>query len=188
MTAFESWLPVPGFEDAYEVSDLGRVRTKDRVDSLGRPLTGQLRRTPVWRGAGCRYRSVGLSKGGRKTTRSVHSLVAEAFHGPRPPGAVVRHLDGDALNNLATNLAWGTPLENIQDALAHGRNEAANRTHCPLRHPLAGDNLVRASLRRGHRSCRACHQTHAFIRNHPEVDFKAESDRRLSVLVGGTHH
>jgi hypothetical protein len=51
----------------------------------------------------------------------VHRLVCEAFNGPPPfEGALVRHLDGDRLNNLAENLAWGTHADNTADAKRHG--------------------------------------------------------------------
>jgi hypothetical protein len=44
----------------------------------------------------------------------IHRLVCEAFHGPPPfPGAVVIHLDEDALNNRPSNLRWGTQKENL---------------------------------------------------------------------------
>ena len=45
----------------------------------------------------------------------VHRLVAWAFLGPQPPEHFVRHLDGDPSNNDLTNLAYGTPWENITD-------------------------------------------------------------------------
>jgi hypothetical protein len=51
----------------------------------------------------------------------VHQLVCEAFHGPRPTSEhQVRHLDGNRLNNHATNLAWGTREENDADRKLHG--------------------------------------------------------------------
>lgn len=44
----------------------------------------------------------------------VHQLVCEAFHGGRPfDGAVVLHLDENALNNRPDNLRWGTQKENL---------------------------------------------------------------------------
>lgn len=47
-------------------------------------------------------------------TMKVHRLVCEAFHGPAPfPGAVVIHIDENALNNRADNLRWGTQKENM---------------------------------------------------------------------------
>jgi hypothetical protein len=65
----------------------------------------------------------------------IHALVCEAFHGPRPIGAEVRHLDGNRFNNAAANLAWGTPQENAADRALHGtvasgdRNGMAKLTH-----------------------------------------------------------
>lgn len=50
----------------------------------------------------------------------IHRLVCEAFHGPRPTGCEVRHLDGDKHNNAASNLAWGTSQENQDDKKRHG--------------------------------------------------------------------
>lgn len=50
----------------------------------------------------------------------IHHLVAEAFIGPRPVGALVLHGDGDKLNNHRSNLRYGTQLENIADARSHG--------------------------------------------------------------------
>jgi len=50
----------------------------------------------------------------------VHVLVCEAFHGPRPPGALVRHYpDPDPANNRPDNLAWGTDAENAADRTEH---------------------------------------------------------------------
>lgn len=44
----------------------------------------------------------------------IHRAVCEAFHGPAPfEGAVVIHLDENALNNRPENLKWGTQKENL---------------------------------------------------------------------------
>lgn len=59
-------------------------------------------------------------KVGKETIRR-HTLVCEAFHGLRPENHEVRHLDGDASNDNANNLMWGTRQENAQDAVKHGR-------------------------------------------------------------------
>jgi hypothetical protein len=50
----------------------------------------------------------------------VHTAVCIAFHGPRPDGLIVRHLDGNLLNNQAHNLRWGTQEENEADKILHG--------------------------------------------------------------------
>jgi hypothetical protein len=57
----------------------------------------------------------------------IHQLICEAFHGPAPAGAEVRHLDGDRDNNHALNLAWGTCAENAADKVRHGTDPAGAR-------------------------------------------------------------
>jgi hypothetical protein len=101
------WRAVLGWEDRYEVSDAGQVRAL----RTGRVLAANLRNGYP---RVCLYRS-----GTDLAYRTVHVLVCEAFHGPRPEGLEVRHLDGVKTNVAASNLKWGTRLENIQDALAH---------------------------------------------------------------------
>lgn len=65
----------------------------------------------------------------------VAHLVAEAFHGARPAGLVVRHLDGNQEHDAADNLAWGTNKENQQDASKHGASPGFQRKG--IRHPMA---------------------------------------------------
>lgn len=68
------------------------------------------------------YLFVGTLIEGVKKTRTVHTLVLEAFHGTKPlPSSVSRHLDGDKANNEPSNLLWGTQAENEADKRRHGR-------------------------------------------------------------------
>ncbi len=63
---------------------------------------------------------------------TVHSLIAGAFHGPRPAGLVIDHVNGDPSDNRAANLEYVTQGENI-------RRGAAKRPKKPereLRKPL----------------------------------------------------
>lgn len=118
----ETWAPIAGWSGKYEVSDQGRVRSLTRqivqLARSGKPyaktLVGRLLAPGV---ASNGYPTVAL---GRGNTRTVHSLVAEAFIGPCPAGKEVRHLDGNRLNPRLANLAHGTRSENILDAVAHG--------------------------------------------------------------------
>lgn len=61
-----------------------------------------------------------LIRAGKRRHLRVHRAVCEALHGARPPGMVVRHIDGNKRNNNAHNLAWGTVAENSADAIRHG--------------------------------------------------------------------
>ncbi|WP_344395804.1 HNH endonuclease signature motif containing protein [Streptomyces asiaticus] len=49
-----------------------------------------------------------------------HRAVYSAFYGSIPAGALIRHIDGDSLNNRLSNLAAGTQKENMADAIRHG--------------------------------------------------------------------
>ena len=55
-----------------------------------------------------------------KKTRTVHSLVADAFIGLCPTGMEVRHRDGDRTNPALSNLLYGTPTQNREDQYRHG--------------------------------------------------------------------
>jgi hypothetical protein len=83
-------------------------------------------RAQLLKGTRCgRYLAVAPTASGAK--RYVHALICEAFHGPRPDGHEVRHLDGDRTNNAARNLAWGTPQQNSDDKRVHGTVAAGER-------------------------------------------------------------
>lgn len=90
---------------------------------------------------------------GSVISRYVHTLVLEAFVGPRPTGGVARHLDDNGENNAVENLCWGTVSENNYDLVANGKHANANKTHCPKGHPYA----VRWG-ETGGRRCKECEQ------------------------------
>ena len=66
------------------------------------------------------YCRVHLQINGETKSKSVHSLVAEVFIGPRPKGLQIRHLDGYKANNRSGNLVYGTAKENEADKVLHG--------------------------------------------------------------------
>ena len=110
----ELWLPVVGYEGYYEVSDMGRVRGRERADSIGRPLSGKnLAQNVTRRG----YKTVCLCRDGIRSTKRVHRLVLEAFVGPCPEGMERLHWDDVPSNNHLSNLRYGTKLENAADKL-----------------------------------------------------------------------
>jgi hypothetical protein len=66
------------------------------------------------------YIQVTLTKDGVSKVIHAHTLVAEAFIGPRPSGMNILHEDGNQSNNHVYNLRYGTQKQNHADARAHG--------------------------------------------------------------------
>lgn len=66
------------------------------------------------------YCRVHLSIKGDPKSKSVHSLVAETFIGPRPVGHQIRHINGIKTDNNVVNLVYGTASENEADKAVHG--------------------------------------------------------------------
>lgn len=65
------------------------------------------------------YYRLTLRKDGKDVNRSPHRLICEAWYGPSPfEKAIVRHLDGNSINNNANNLDWGTYSQNWDDRKA----------------------------------------------------------------------
>ena len=100
----EAWKEIPGFPD-YDVSNMGLVRSRKHGVQLLQPVF-------THRG---RYLSVSLFQNGKQTKRTIHSLVLEAFIGPRPDGLEICHNDGIRTDNMLANLRYDTPSANAQD-------------------------------------------------------------------------
>ena len=109
----ELWKPIS--VGRYEVSNLGRVRSLDRLGKDGRRWRGRiLKQTKV------EYRQVTLAFDGLMVYRRVHILVARAFIGPCPRRHEVNHKDGDKHNNVASNIEYRTRLGNQRHAVRLG--------------------------------------------------------------------
>lgn len=66
---------------------------------------------------------------GRWQQVSVHVMVCEAFHGPRPDGHHAAHKNGVCTDNRASNLSWKTARQNETDKREHGRSLQGERHH-----------------------------------------------------------
>jgi hypothetical protein len=108
--AEERWRRIPGYSGHYEVSDLGSVRsvkrharTENQFGEASRTVPAHIMR--LHRHADGRAR-VQLCRDGLRSNHDVHTLVLEAFVGPRPRGHYAEYLDGDSSNCSLVNLAW----------------------------------------------------------------------------------
>lgn len=124
---WEQWLPVPGYEGYYSVSNLGRVRSDKRtmMDKNGHARKiPEVILTPEKRSSG--HLVVCLWKNHERTKRYVHHIVLETFTGGDPAGMQACHWNDDPGDNRLENLRWGTSPENtiqIKIKISICRNE-----------------------------------------------------------------
>lgn len=112
----EKWLPVPGYEGKYEISNYGRVK------SLSRKLHNRTTKTIIMRPHVCQdgRKTVALSKDGRYLHIAIARLVAWAFIGPQQDGLFVCHNNGNPSDDRPENLRYDTPAGNGLDKQIHG--------------------------------------------------------------------
>lgn len=109
----EIWKDIKGYEGAFEVSNFGNFRSKDRKvpcrwgglrNYSGKPLKTET----IVEG----YQRIVLMKNAIKKRYMCHRLVAEAFI-PNPNSKpFVNHKNGDKADNSVCNLEWCTQSEN----------------------------------------------------------------------------
>lgn len=156
----ESWVPVARFENIYEVSTDGTVRSITRRDALNRVWESVVRRPQLdTRG----YHSMFLTGNGLREFRTVQSIVLESFVGPRPDGMVICHYDDNKLNNRLENLRYDSPTANRLDAVRNGRDYWTARSHCKNGHEFTDENTRLQDDGEGRKSrhCRACNRIRA---------------------------
>lgn len=122
----ENWIDIKGYEDFYQVSDLGNVRSKDRTVACRRLGTKNLKSRPLKSTVdSVGYCKVTLQDQGRNKVWKVHRLVAEHFIDKIEGKEVINHIDNDRANNRVNNLEWCTPKENTAHMHSQGRNYSA---------------------------------------------------------------
>ena len=123
----EKWKTIPGFEGYYEASNLGQIRSVERIVRSGRgyrtvfstilkPAIGE------WG-----YEYVSLSVNGKRYNRRVNRLIAQTFienpnHLPQ-----VNHKDGVKTNNCVDNLEWCTASRNMKHCFDNGMSDWATK-------------------------------------------------------------
>lgn len=131
----EIWKEIPGWEGIYEASASGIIRSVPRW-IVQRNMWGTTQK--CWRKTvvlsqttgGKGYLKVHLRGNGRDHAGAyVHQLVALAFLGQCPEGLEVCHNNGDKLDCRIENLRYGTPAENVADAVRHGRRGRGTRAN-----------------------------------------------------------
>lgn len=185
MTEGEEWLPVIGYENTYEVSDSGRIRSLERWVRCGQGYRKVPAKMMVLGRTKKGYVIVNISRDGKSKTHNVHALVLTSFVGPRPAGMEACHGDGNPKNNRLDNLRWGTPSSNVQDMLRHGNHHQQRKQACPYGHLLQEPNLVKSLLPA--RSCKACHRARAAAvklrAKGSSFDYQELSDEKYQMIM-----
>ena len=106
----EIWKDIEGFEGLYQVSNMGRVKRKDKLKKGILQTTG--------------YIAFNLSKDGMYKLYSGHRLVAKSFI-PNPDSLpCVNHINGIKTDNRVDNLEWCTYKQNS----IHSRDVLGNNS------------------------------------------------------------
>lgn len=101
----EQWKPIINYEETYDVSIYGDIKSKARINYMGYHFKERMLKHAVDRNG---YARVYLTKYGKTKSKLVHRLVAEAFI-PNPDNLPeVNHKDENKLNNSVDNLEWCT--------------------------------------------------------------------------------
>lgn len=109
----EVWSPVIGFEGAYEVSSMGRIRTIERMVKTchGSDRIGVSKLLKPFKDKDG-YLNIRLSFNGRKKTFKMHRLVAMIFIPNPDEKPQVNHINFRKEDNSVSNLGWCTAKEN----------------------------------------------------------------------------
>ena len=94
----EIWKDIDGFENKYQISNFGRVKSLVRK---GHPKEIILSLTHTCSSG---YRTVGLYKNSKRYEKSIHRLVANAFIPNPNKYPEINHIDENKFNNCANNL------------------------------------------------------------------------------------
>lgn len=113
----EVYVPIHKYQDCYEVSNFGNVRSitrhLPRTNKFGTThlklfRSKQLSKKENRNG----YLEVNLWKNNKSKMFSVHRLVLETFNPTRNTTLEVNHIDGNKHNNRLENLEWVTSSQN----------------------------------------------------------------------------
>lgn len=114
----EIWKKVKGFEESYEISNLGNLRSIDRLvkhykggQRTCKGINKNIRLSPKG------YFRCNLKKDGSRFDFTVHRLVADAFL-EKPIGKnIINHINGIKTDNRVENLEWCNASENVIHAV-----------------------------------------------------------------------
>jgi hypothetical protein len=116
----EIWKDLKDYEEGYEISNLGRLRSKTRIIDYTWKKAVRVSKILSNRKNKCGYLYTVLSINKKRKTLTIHRMVATTFI-PNPNNyPCVNHIDGNKLNNCVSNLEWCDSSQNISHAYKNG--------------------------------------------------------------------
>lgn len=117
------WKDIEGYEGLYQVSNLGRVKSLERLVTQRPGVTYTRPEQIIKHNSGAKlkgYPNLNLCRNGRVVNALIHRLVAQAFI-PNPDNKrCINHIDGDKNNFKISNIEWVTHSENTKHAFRTG--------------------------------------------------------------------
>ena len=101
----ELWKDIEGYENYYQISNYGRVKSKERISSCCYGKTRILKEKIIKPSKDKNgYLRIMLCKDKYKKRYYIHELVAQAFIPEYQKGKIIHHIDYDNQNNYYKNL------------------------------------------------------------------------------------
>ena len=119
----EIWKSIKGYEDKYQVSNFGRVKSLKRVvphKLYGTKVVPERFLKAYLRSHG--YYCISLWNNNSKTDKYIHRLLAIYFITNPNNYPCINHIDGNKTNNSINNLEWCTIKQNNEHSYANGLN------------------------------------------------------------------
>jgi len=121
----EKWIDIINYENLYQVSSFGNIRSKDRIVKY-KNNKQCLHKARLRKPSLSEYRMIALSRDNIVRVYKISRLVASHFIEKKPNKNIVNHKDGNKYNDNIVNLEWVSYSENAIHAFNNSLNKKKN--------------------------------------------------------------